>query len=129
MKHSVFPERPTRIPALDEACRAGDLQKAIDVLDSLDHSYVSQDLEFSLYLAISGGHMHIARYLFDRGATVGSLVASGASHSEAGSDLIPDFEMMPEHGWDVNEGVRGAATALWCVALFGIVYDTYFVRV
>lgn len=113
MNHSVSPGRATRIPALDEACRAGDLQKAIDVLDSLDHSYVSEDLQFSLYLAFAGGHLHIARYLFDRGATVGGSVASGAISSEAARDLIHVFEMMLEHKWDVNEGVHGANTALW----------------
>lgn len=113
MNHSVAPGRPTRIPALDEACRAGDLRKTIDVLDRLDHSYVSEDLQFSLYLAFAGGHVHIARYLFDRGATVGGLVASGAIFSEAGVDLIPLFELMLEHEWDVNEGLSDAHTALW----------------
>jgi len=113
MNHFVAPGRPTRISALDEACRAGDLRKAFDVLDSLDHSYVSEDLQFSLYLAFAGGHVHIARYLFDRGATVDWMVASGAIFSEAGIDLIQVFEMMLEHGWDVNEGVSGAHTALW----------------
>ena len=104
---------PTRIPALDEASRTGDLQKAIDILNSLDHSYVSQDLQFSLYLAFAYGHLHVARYLLDRGATVGRLVANGAIHSEPELDLIEVFEMMLEHGWDVNGEVRMSCTALW----------------
>lgn len=114
MDYPVPTGRPTRIPALEEAGRAGGLQKAIDVLDSLDESYVSQDLRFSLFLAVAYGHVHVARYLFDRGATVGGgLVASGAIRSEAERDLIPVLKFLLEHGWDVNEGLSGAKTALW----------------
>ncbi len=106
---------PNRIPALDEACRAGGLQKAVDVLDSLDHSYEPRDLEGSLFLAFACGQLDIARYLLDRGATVGGIVASTAIHSKAGWDLVQVLEMLLEHGWDVNEDIGMACTALWWV--------------
>ena len=46
-------ERSVKLSALEEACRASDLKKVINVLDNLNHTYRSQKLHLSQIVIVS----------------------------------------------------------------------------
>ncbi len=109
MDHTISSGYPVGIPTLDEACRAGDLERAIKITEGVEHG--PENLRSGLHFAVKFGYLDIARYLFDQGVIVDRLIVDGAIHS--GSDLIQVFELLLEKGWDVNSSVYRGKTALW----------------
>ena len=112
MNHPIAPAHSNELPAPEEACRTGGLERPIEIIEVINRvEYGPPDLQSSLSQAVRNGQLQIARDLLDHGAVVDNSVAYAAIHSS--SDLIQVFELLLEKGWNVNSSVYRAKTALW----------------
>lgn len=106
---SIEPTTAASLHAFAEACANGNID-TVAILATGDDHYPSTEyyLNHGLRASIIYKQLPIARFLLSRGATITPSVAMAAVRGEC----VPVFELLVEHGWDVNGSVMGGQTAL-----------------
>lgn len=90
----------------EHACRSGDLTNVTELIDSKPRT--RQCLIDGLCGAILETKIPIVEFLLNRGTVIHRAVAMAAAHVKC----LRIFQLLLEHGWDVNTPVMGAETVL-----------------
>lgn len=110
LQRCLSPEAEEALEAIRQASMSGDLKKIISIVNN-DHHPDPECLEHGLRGAFWGKQLQIARYLLDKGARIDASVTCAASMNKS----LPFFELLVDHGWDVNTPVTCGVTTLSCV--------------
>lgn len=89
-----------------QVCASGDLAKVAELVDLEPRSqeYLTQGLRAAIYKK----DIRIVEFLLNKVAAIHPEVANAA----ASVKLLPIFQLLLEHGWDINAPVLGNATIL-----------------
>lgn len=89
-----------------DICRSGDLEKVAEVVDLEPRSqeYLTQ----GLCAAIMIKHIQIAEFLLKKVGRIEPEVVLAATSAKS----IPIFEILLDHGWDVNAPYPGESSPL-----------------
>ena len=89
-----------------QVCASGDFGKVAEIVDS--GSYSQEYLTKGLCAAINQKDIRIVEFLLKRVASIDSSVPTTAASVKS----LPIFELLLEHGWDLNAPVLGEFTLL-----------------
>lgn len=106
---SIEPTTAASLHTFAEACANGNID-TVAVLATGDDHYPNTQyyLNHGLLTSVIHKQLPIARFLLSRGATITPSIAMAAVKGEC----LPVFELLVEHGWDINSPVMGGQTAL-----------------
>lgn len=96
---------------LVDTCCDGDIETAIKITDQKTLPRAS--LEYGLYCALYRRQPVVARHLLDQNVQITSEVIIGAVQSEH----LECFQLLVEHGWNVNDPVSDGSTVLMSVTV------------
>ncbi|KAL8832367.1 MAG: hypothetical protein Q9170_004903, partial [Blastenia crenularia] len=87
-----------------EVCASGDLTKVAEIVDSEPRSqeYLNAGLRFAIYKA----DIRIVEFLLRKVETINADIARAAIEARS----IPIFQMLLDHGWDINAPVLAGST-------------------
>lgn len=92
--------------AFQQVCASGDLAAVVNLLNAETRS--AEYLTQGLLAAIYEKRIQIAEYLLNNGAAIDRVVPIAAASVKS----IALFELLIEHGWDINSPVLGGETIL-----------------
>lgn len=87
-----------------QICASGDLAKVAELVETVPRS--QEYLTEGLRAAIAEHNISIAEFLLRRMSDIGHEIANAAASAKS----LPIFELLLEHGWDINAPVLGNAT-------------------
>ena len=90
----------------EHACRSGNLATVTELIDSKPRT--RHCLIDGLVGAILENNIQIVKFLLDRGTVIHRAVAMAAAHVKS----LSIFQLLLEHGWDINTPVMRAGTVL-----------------
>ena len=90
----------------EQACRSGVLANVAELVDTGPRT--PEYLTRGLCAAIYHKNIEIVECLLNRGATIDRSIPTAAAWVRS----LPIFELLLEHGWDINAPVMGAGTTL-----------------
>lgn len=106
LRPSIRPHTLELHRAFQQVCASGDLAAVVSLLNAESRS--AEYLTQGLLAAIYEKRIQIAEYLLNNGAVIDRDV----SNAVASMKSIALFELLIEHGWDINSSVMGGETIL-----------------
>ena len=91
---------------LRETCRSGVFENVTKPVDSEARS--PEYLAEGLLHAVLVNNVQIVEYLLNKGAVIDRRIPGAAAHVKS----LPIFQLLREHGWDMNASVMANQTVL-----------------
>lgn len=98
--------------ALVSACSNGDLEKVKSLVLKRPKP-PKDDLQTALYYAVAYEHDSTVTFLLEHGAKVDESATIGATKCRS----TAVFQVLLNHGWDINSSVHPYKPTLWYVSL------------
>ena len=89
-----------------QCCSSGDLEKVSEIVESEPYSpeFLIQELSAAIYKH----DLRMIEFLFKKGANIDSQILNAA----ASVKVLPVFQLLLDHGWDINAPILGNETTL-----------------
>lgn len=112
LRPSIHPHTLELYRAFQQVCASGDLAAVASLLHAETRS--PEYLTRGLCAAIYENRIQVAEYLLNNGAVIDRDVSNAVAFAKS----IVLFELLIEHGWDINSSVMGGETILPYAAYF-----------